>query len=309
MLRHATLQQMRLFEAVARHLNYTRAAEEVHLTQPAVSIQVKRFEELVGLPLFETVGKRLYLTHAGELVREGCREILAKLGDLDQQLGELTGVVAGPLYLSVVTTAKYFLPTYLGEFLRLYPGVVPQLKVTNRERVLERMAANQDDLYIVGTLPEVEGLEAHPFLDDRLVFFAHPDHPLTEVHDIPLARLTEELLLSREPGSGIREAVEQHMCAHGVHLTPYMELGSGEAIKQGVMAGLGIGILSDISLKLELEVGRLAVLDVAHMPIRRHWHVIYPQGKRLSLVAERFLHFLLQKGAQEMAQRGSTVPS
>ena len=295
MIKNATLQQMRLFSAVARHLNYTRAAEEVYLTQPAVSIQVKRLENHVGEPLFETVGKQLYLTQAGEILYHGCQDILDRISQLEQQFQLLAGDISGLLKISAVTTAKYFLPAYLGEFLHTYPQVIPQLKVTNRASVLERMGENRDDLYIVGLLPnERKNLITHPFRKDQLVVFAHPSHPLAKEKNIPMAQLRHERILARELGSGIRESMEQHFLQHEIEVTPYMELGSGEAIKQGVMADIGIGILSDISLWLELEVGKLVVLDVEEMPITRHWHVIYPEGKYLSPVALQFLKLLME---------------
>lgn len=297
----ATLQQLRLFESVARNGSFTKAADEVHLSQPAVSIQVKRLEEQVGMPLFEQMGKKIFLTNAGHELFDACQDIFARLKRLDHSLEDLKGEVAGPLHVSVVTTAKYFMPHYLGAFLRRYPKVHPMLKVTNRSRVIERMEQNEDDLYILGTLPEKMDIEVHPFLDNELVVFAHPDHPLARQKNIPIKRLTKERLLVREEGSGVRGVVESFFRERDIVITPYMELGSGEAIKQAVMANIGIGILSTYSLRLELETRSIVELDVENFPIKRHWSAVYPKGKKLSLVAQKFLDFLLSEQAKPLS--------
>jgi len=291
----ATLQQLRVFAAVAEHRSFTRAAEEIHLTQPGVSIQVKRLEELLGVTLFEKMGNQIYLTPEGKELFDTCKDLFARLSRFQEKLAELQGEVAGPLNLAVVTTAKYFIPQYLGDFLRKYPKVVPQLKASNRARIAERLEANEDDIYIMTNLPQSEDIEIHPFLDDHLVFFAHPDHPLAKKSKIKLKQLLKEHIISREQGSGIRITYEQVFKEQGVNLDPYMELGSGEAIKQAVMSGIGIGVLSTFSLKLELETGRLVLLDVEGFPISRHWYAIHRKGKHLSVAAHAFLDFLQQK--------------
>lgn len=288
----ATLQQLRLFEAVARLGSFTRAAEAIHLTQPAISIQVKRLEETLGAPLFEQMGKKIYLTAAGKELYATCRHVFDSLGTFEGKLDELRGEVAGPLNLAAVTTAKYFLPHYLGAFLRRYPKVLPQLKVSNRARITERMEANEDDIYILATLPERIDIEVHPFLKDELVVFAHPKHPLANKKKIPPELLLGERIISREAGSGIRMTFERLLAERGVTLEPYMELGSGEAIKQAVMSGIGIATLSTFSLKLELETGRLVVLDVEGMPIRRNWYAVHRRGKHLTPSALKFIEFL-----------------
>lgn len=288
----ATLQQLRLFEAVARYGSFTRAAEAIHLTQPAISIQIKRLEETLGTPLFEQMGKKIYLTAAGKELYATCRHVFDSLGTFEGKLDELRGEVAGPLNLAAVTTAKYFLPHYLGAFLRRYPKVLPQLKVSNRARIIERMEANEDDIYILATLPERIDIEVHPFLKDELVIFAHPKHPLANKKQIPPDLLLGERIISREAGSGIRMTFERLLAERGVTLEPYMELGSGEAIKQAVMSGIGIAALSTFSLKLELETGRLVVLDVQGMPIRRNWYAVHRRGKHLAPSALKFIEFL-----------------
>lgn len=288
----ATLQQLRLFEAVARHGNFTRAAEAIHLTQPAVSIQIKRLEETLGVSLFEQMGKKIYLTATGKELYATCKDIFERLTAFEGKLEELRGEVAGPLNLAAVTTAKYFLPHFLGAFLRRYPKVMPQLKASNRARIVERLDANEDDIYIMATLPERSDIEIHPFLKDELVMFAHPKHPLARKKKIPLEQLTGERVISRETGSGIRMTFERLLADKGVALEPYMELGSGEAIKQAVMSGMGIAVLSTFSLKLELESKRLVLLDVEGLPIRRSWYAIHRRGKHLTPAALKFIEFL-----------------
>lgn len=288
----ATLQQLRLFEAVASHGSYTRAAEAIHLTQPAISIQIKRLEESLGVRLFEQIGKKIYMTAAGQELYATCEDVFGRFGQFEDRLDELQGEVSGPLRLAAVTTAKYFLPHYLGAFLRRHPKVEPQLKVSNRARIIERMSNNEDDIYILATLPDFGDIEAHTFMEDELVMFAHPKHPLVNKKNIPLADILHERIISREVGSGIRMMFERLLHQQGLTFNPYMELGSGEAIKQAVMSGIGIATLSTHSLNMERETGRLKLLDVEGMPIRRHWYAAHRKGKHLSIASQKFIEFL-----------------
>lgn len=297
-LRHVTLHQLRIFHTLGKEMSFTRAAAVLHLSQPAVSIQVKRLEESMGIPLLEHIGKRLYLTDAGRELFEASKDVLDRLRVLNEDMTGMEEGVRGPLNLAAITTSKYFMPHLLGEFLRHHPDVEPRLTVTNQTRVLERLEKNLDDLVIMGTLPDEMNLEAEYFLDNPLVVVAPPDHPLVGQKAIPLARLVEERFLSREPGSGTRMARIRLFADHGVTLTPYMELGSSEAIKQAVMAGLGISVLSQHNLRLELEAGLIATLDVEHFPLMRHWYAVHLKGKKLSNTARRFLDFLLQDGSR-----------
>lgn len=297
-LRNVTLHQLRLFRSLGTHLSFTRVAEELHLTQPAVSIQIKRLEESVGLPLVEHMGKRLFLTDAGRELFEASRDVLERMRVLGEDMTGLEEGVRGPLHLAAITTAKYFMPHLLGHFLRDYPAVEPRLTITNQTRVVERLENNQDDLVIMGTIPENMELEAEFFLDNPLVVVASTDHPLVGERRIPLARIAEERFLSREAGSGTRQARTRLFAQHGLKTNTYMELGSSEAIKQAVMAGLGISVLSRHNLSLELESGLLAVLDVEHFPLLRQWHAVHLRGKKLSNTARRFRDFLLRDGAR-----------
>ena len=291
-----TFQQMRLFEAVARLGSITRAAEEVHLTQPSVSMQVRTLEDKIGLPLTEQIGKSLHLTRAGEEVARAARDVLGRLKDMEVALEDLHGAVAGPLSVAAVSTAKYFLPQLLGEFKRRHPRVEPRLTIANRAIVLARLADNADDITIMGLPPEEEAVVAEPFLENVIAFVARPDHPLVGQAHIPLMRMAQENVIRREPGSGTRQAVEKLCAAAGVGLATHMEFDDAEAIKQGVISGLGVAYLSLHALRLELAAGELAVLDVQGFPLRRRWYTVHRRGKRLSNAARGFHDFLLADG-------------
>ena len=294
---HLSFRQLQVFEAVARHLNYTRAAEELFMTQPAVSGHVRQMEETAGLPLIEQVGKRLYLTEAGEEVQQAALAMINRADELEMRLADLAGMIRGRLRLSVTTTAKYFAPHLLGAFSRRYPGVDVRLEVSNRETVLERLLANEDELAIMGRVPQGMGVTGTAFTRNPLVMVAPPDHPLAGERHIDPERLAEETFLLREPGSGTRLAMEQFFSERGLSLKGGMELGSNETIKQGVMAGLGLSVLSWHALPLERATGKLVVLDVDGFPLKRHWYAVHLKGKRLSVVGANFLEFLVGEGA------------
>ncbi|MBA3032965.1 MAG: LysR family transcriptional regulator [Gammaproteobacteria bacterium] len=292
-----SLRQISIFESVARHLSYTRAAEEMHLTQPAVFTQVKQLEDSVGLPLLERIGKRMHLTTAGQEVLATCRETLAGLERLEMRLADMQGLKRGRLSIAIVTTAKYLIPRLLGEFCARYPGIEAALTVSNREKLLARLVDNQDDLTILGTPPEGMDVVATPIADNPLIVLARHDHPLAASRSIPLSRVAEEPFVLREKGSGTRLATERHFAEHGFKLKVRMELGSNEAIKQAIAGGLGVSVLSSHAIALEGS-GVLQPLDVKGFPLMRQWYVAYPKGKHLSAVAESFLEHLL--GAQTL---------
>lgn len=289
---HATLHQFKVFEATARHGSFTRAAEELFLTQPTVSMQVKQLTKSIGLPLFEQVGKRLYLTEAGKELYATCQEIFQRLEQLDMTVADLKGMKQGNLKLAVITTAKYFVPRLLGPFCQRYPGIDVSLIVTNHERVIERLADNQDDIYIMSQLPNNLDIDVHPFLDNPLVVLAPRNHPLAHEKNIPITRLADELFIMREPGSGTRRAVQTLLDQHGVTVKVRLELGSNEAIKQAIAGGLGLSVLSSHTLTPEGINGDLTILDVEGFPIDRKWYVVSLAGKQLSVIANTFLEYL-----------------
>lgn len=294
-MRHTTFRQLEIFEAIARLGSFTRAAEELHLTQPTVSMQMKKLADAVNAPLCEQVGKKIYLTEAGRELAQAAREVFGILDRFEMSVAEHQGLKKGRLRLMVITTASYFAPRLLGEFARLYPGIDVALSVTNRERVLASIADNLEDLYFLGQPPEDIDVVAQPFMDNPLVVVAPPDHPLAGKKRIPLQRLAHEHWLMREPGSGTRKALERLFAEHGLEPDIRMELGANEAIKQAILAGLGISVLSRHSLALH-PPGQFAILDVEGFPIRRQWYAVYPAGRQLSAVTRTFLDFLLSYG-------------
>lgn len=292
---HLTLRQLKVFESVARQLNYTRAAAELHLTQPAVSMQIKQLEDNLGVALLEQLGKRIHLTEAGQELLVYARGIIQQLDELEGVLNRIKGLGGGRLRISVATTANYFVPTLLASFSQRYPDVTVSLDVTNRETLLRQLNENTVDLVIMGQPPAEADVEAQSFLDNPLVVVAPPDHPLARHKTIPLARLQEETFLVREPGSGTRSAMERFFAERGMRLKTGMEVGSNEAIKQSVQAGLGLGLLSRATIEQELALKRLAVLDIEDFPIMRHWYVVHRKGKRLSAAADAFKSFVLKE--------------
>ncbi|MFA9460707.1 LysR family transcriptional regulator [Thiohalorhabdus sp. Cl-TMA] len=302
---HLTLRQLQVFEAVARHLNFTRAADELFMTQPAVSGHIRQMEEEAGLPLIEHVGKRLYLTEAGAEVQRAALDVRHRLEDLEMSMADLAGMVRGNLRLAVTTTAKYFAPHLLGVFSRRFPGVEIRLEVSNRENVLDRLASNEDELAIMGRVPQGMSVTGTAFTENPLVVVAPAEHPLAGERDIAPERLAEESFLVREAGSGTRLAMEQYFAEHGLSLKGGMELGSNETIKQAVMAGLGLSVLSLHTLPIERSMGRLVILDVAGFPLKRHWYAVHLKEKKLSVVARTFLDFLTEEGGALVEQVAS----
>jgi LysR family transcriptional regulator, low CO2-responsive transcriptional regulator len=290
----ATLHQLRVFEATARHSSFTKAAEELFITQPTVSTQVKQLTKAVGLPLFEQIGKRLFLTEAGKELLITCQEIFDKLDNFEMKVADLKGTRQGKLTLGVITTAKYFIPRLLGAFCQKYPGIDIALQVTNHQKLQERMIDNEDDLYILSHPPDEIELCSRSFLENPLVVVARQDHPLAGLTKIPIERLNNEPFIMRESGSGTRQAVQKLLNLHDVAVKVRLELGSNEAIKHAIAGGLGISVLSKHTLISDGENGELAILDVEHFPIQRDWYVCYLAGKQLSVIADAFLQYLLE---------------
>lgn len=295
---HATLHQLAVFEATARLGSFTRAAEELFITQPTVSSQIKQLTKVIGLPLFEQIGKRLYLTEAGQELLKTCQDIFSRLENFEMKVADLKGTRQGKLQLSVITTAKYFIPRILGAFCEQYPGIDVSLHVTNHQQMQRRMLENQDDLYILSQPPEEIDLKSKPFLDNPLVVVARSDHPLKGRKRVPIQSLQGEPFIMREPGSGTRAAVEELLEKQGVDVAVRLELGSNEAIKQAIAGGLGISVLSRHTLNSEKGNPELTVLDVQHFPIQRRWYVSHLSGKRLSVIAQAFLVYLIEKSKE-----------
>jgi DNA-binding transcriptional LysR family regulator len=302
MRQHTTFRQLEIFEAIARLGSFTRASEELFLTQPTVSMQMKKLAETVGVPLIEQVGKKIRLTADGQQLAQATREVFDIMDHYTMSVAERQGLKQGKLSLMAITTASYFAPRLLGEFVKLYPGIDVSLRVTNKEQVLASIADNLDDLYFLGQPPEDIDVVATPIMDNPIVVLAAPDHPLARMKKIPLERIAREPWLMREKGSGTRNAIERTFSGHGLNIHPRLELGSNEAIKQAILAGLGLSALSRHTLTLN-QPGQFAVLDVEGFPILRHWYAVYPAGRQLSVVARAFLDYLL--GRKETASEAA----
>lgn len=287
-----TLRQLGTFEALARLKSFSAAANEMHVSQPTVSKQIKALHEEIGLPLVEQIGKKVSLTEAGQELYATCAEWLDTWGRFEQTIANLKGMKQGRLKIAAVTTTNYFMPRLLGPFYSQFPNIDVSLEVVNRDRLLERLARNEDDLYIMGVPPEEIDVEAEPFLDNPLVVLAPASHPLAKKKRIPFKRLGQEQFLLREQGSGTRITIERLFAERNTPLNILMELGSNEAIKQAVAGGLGLALLSQSTLSFDSTQKELTTLDVQGFPIMRAWYVVRPKGKPLSVVAEYFLQFM-----------------
>jgi DNA-binding transcriptional LysR family regulator len=296
MRHHTTFRQLEIFEAIARLGSFTRTSEALHLTQPTVSMQMKKLTDTVGVPLVEQVGKKLRLTPDGLELAQAAREIFGILDRYTMSVAERQGLKRGTLKLMAITTASYFAPRLLGDFVKRHPGIEVSLRVTNKQQVLASMADQLDDLYLLGTPPDEIDVVATPIMDNPIIVLAAPDHPLAGARAIPPERLAEEPWIMREAGSGTRRAIETRFAEAGLEIRPRLELGSNEAIKQAILANLGISALSCHALALH-QPGQFAVLDAEGFPILRHWYAVYPAGRQISVVARAFLDFLLAREA------------
>ncbi len=289
-----TLRQLQIFQHVAKHLSFTKAAEELFLSQPAVSGQIKQLEKVIGLHLYEQLGRKIYLTQAGKLVYDFCIEIQTKVNNIEKDVNDLKGIEGGLLHVSVATTVNYFAAKLLSNFCQQHIGIRLQLDVTNRATLLKQLERNGTDLVLMGLPPDDLDLIVEPFMDNPLVIIAPPDHPLVDEKNIPLRKLKNDKLLMREVGSGARITMEQFFLEKkNFKLISIIEMNSNEAIKKSVEAGLGLGIVSIHTIELEKEVGRLKILDVKHFPINRKWYIVHRKGKRLLAAAELLKQYIL----------------
>jgi len=296
-MNNATFRQVKVFEAVARHLNYSRAAEELRMSQPGVSLHVKQLERHAGLPLFEQLGKKIHLTSAGHEMLRYSRAIIQQLKEADEALAALKGIRGGLLNIAVISAGDYFFPGLLAEFCRRHENVTVRLTVNNREEILHQLTENTTDLTVLLRPPENPDIVAEAFAPQPHVIIAAPEHWLARKRHIPLQALVKEAFIVRERGSDTRLAMEELLAECRVKFNVTMEIKSTETIKQAVIAGMGISFLSAHTLGTELELGRLSVLDVEGFPLMRKWHIVHHKNKRLPAVAVAFKEFLLQEGA------------
>ena len=292
---HFTIRQLQVFEAVARNLSFTKAADELHLTQPAVSMQIKQLESSVGLPLFEQVGKKVHLTEPGEVLLVHSRKVMECLGAARHELNDLKGVEAGRLKIAVVSTVNYFAARLLAEFTALYPGVQISLDVTNRRDVIQKLESNEPDIVLMGQPPQDLEVVSEPFMINPLIAIASPGHPLCSNAGLKAGDLNGETFVIREEGSGTRNAMQRFFEEWSIEPGRIIEMRGNEAIKQSVEAGIGLAVVSRHTVQLELDVGRLVELEVQGFPIERRWFIVHRQGKRLSPTSLEFRKFVLEK--------------
>lgn len=296
-MKHATFRQLKVFEAVARLLSFSRAAEELHLTQPAVSTQVKKLEGHVGLPLFEQLGKKIYLTAAGEEMLHASRAIIQQFQDVEATMAQFKGISGGRLNVAVISAGDYFFPRLLVEFARSHHGVTLNMSVHNREELLGQLEDNLTDLAVMVRPPHDLDTVNEAFAPHPYVIVAAPGHPLAGKKRIPMARLLREPFVVREKGSDTWHSMEEAFGDHIDKLNIAMEIKSTETIKQAVIAGMGVSFLSAHTLSMELQAGTLTVLDVQGFPLMLNWYVVHRKNKRLPPVAQAFRSFLLEQGS------------
>jgi DNA-binding transcriptional LysR family regulator len=299
-MRNATLRQLKVFEAVARLLSFSRAAEELHLSQPAVSTAVSQLEDHAGLPLFDHIGRRVFLTDAGKEVLSRARAIMAEVRGGEDALAQLGGVVGSQLKVAVISAGNYFLPGLLAAFQKRNDRLQIELKVNNRDELLRNLTENMTDLAVMGRPPRVADLTSAAFAPHPYVMVAAPGHRLARWRKIPWPEIAEEHIILRERGSDTRATYEEMIGERGKSAAESMEIASNETIKQSVIAGMGISFLSLHTLSLELQLGRLAILDIEGFPVQRHWHVVHHTRKRLPPAAQSFKAFLLSDGESLM---------
>ncbi|ADG07503.1 LysR substrate-binding domain-containing protein [Kyrpidia tusciae] len=293
-MEYLNLRRLYVFQTVAKHLSFSRAADELYLSQPAVSQHIRLLEEYFDVELFEQSGKKIVLTEAGLYLKDAANQLFKQLEAIHQTVRDIRSHHIGSLKIAADTTAGAFVvPPFLHQFHDLYPRVNIKLDVGNRSMVLQRLVRREVDLAVMGYPRVPANLKADPFKDNPLVVIAPPDHPLTREANIPLDRLMEEPFLMRERGSGTRSTVEMFFDKHGLAPRITMELGSIAAIKEAVASGLGLSIVSEAAVRTELEVGKLTVLSVDHLPIMRKWYVVYADERSLSPFATIFRNLLL----------------
>ncbi len=297
-MKNATLRQLKVFETVARHLSFSRAAEELHLTQPAVSTQVKTLEGHVGLPLFEQLGKKIYLTPAGTELLLYSREAIQLFQEMGEAMTHFKGLTGGKLNVAVISAGDYFFPRLLVAFARRHEGVTLNLSVHNRDGLLQQLEDNLTDLAIMVRPPTNMDTINEVFAPHPYVIVAAPDHPLAKRQRIPLSLLEKEPFVVREKGSDTWNSMEEGFAGRLPHITIAMEIQSTETIKQAVMAGMGISFLSAHTVSQELQAGSLVILNVESFPVMLNWYVIHRKNKRLPPVAQAFRSFLLSDGAK-----------
>lgn len=307
-MKHGTLPQLGVFEAVARLGNFTRAAEELYMAQPTVSVHIKKLTETVGLPLFEQVGRKVYLTEAGTALYSVCQEIFGTLSAVEDRYAQMRTLEHGRLRVAVSTTGKYFMPRLLAEYVKVHPGIEISMQVHNRQALIDRLTANEDDLYVFANPPTEPEVVRQVILPNPYVAFAKADHPLAHKKSVSFARFAEEPLLIREPGSGTHMITMERFEKFGLQPNVRMELGSNEAIKQAILAGLGVSIMSRYTLGLDSDLDGLVMLDVQGLPVEASWYFAYPVGKQPLPAVRSFMDFVRTEGQALIMEHLTPIP-
>ncbi|MFM0500044.1 LysR substrate-binding domain-containing protein [Paraburkholderia caffeinilytica] len=305
LIRSLTLRQLQIFVIAARHMSFARAAEELHLTQPAVSMQIKQLESVVGLPLFERGTRKLMLTETGDRFLHHASRILSEVKDAEDGLQALKGMDQGSICIGLISTAKYFAPKLLAQYAALYPGVDVRIVEGNRENLLRLLQDYSIDLALMGRPPRELDTVSEPIAPHPYVIVASAHHPLRDARRFDFQELRHETFLLREPGSGTRTVSEHMFKNHLFTPAKTVTFGSNETIKQAVMAGMGISLLSLHTLSLELRVGEIALLDVTGTPIDRVWHIAHMASKVLSPASNGCRMFLMEHTAPFLKQEYS----
>lgn len=300
-MKNATLRQLKVFEAVARLLSFSRAADELHLTQPAVSTQVRKLEEHARNALFEQFGKKIYLTPAGTELLRLSRGIIQQFELAEDAMTQFKGISGGKLNVGVISAGDYFFPRMLVEFARRHDGVKFNFTVHNREGLLSHLTENLTDLAIMVRPPTDSSLEAEPFAPHPYVIVANPAHSLVGARSVSIKRLLEESFVVRERGSDTWNSMQDGLGAHIDELNIAMQIHSTETIKQAVIAGMGLSFLSAHTISQELKAKTLSVVDVQGFPLMLNWYLVRRSAKNLPPVAEAFRQFLLTEGAASIA--------
>jgi DNA-binding transcriptional LysR family regulator len=295
-MKNATMRQLKVFETVARLLSFSRAAEELHLTQPAVSTQVSKLEERVGLPLFEQLGKKIYLTPAGTTLLSYSRVIIQQIQSAEQAMAQFKGVSGGKLNVAVISAGDYFFPRILVDFASRHVGVTLNFTVHNREELLAQLSGNTTDLAIMVRPPNDLDTVNEAFAPHPYVIVAASSHPLAQRKRIPVSVLMREQFVVREKGSDTWQSMKEGFGDKFTQIKIAMEIKSTETIKQAVIAGMGVSFLSAHTVSLELKAGSLIVLDVRDFPLMLNWYVVHRKSKQLPPVAEAFKNFLMSDG-------------
>jgi len=302
-LKNATFRQLRFFNAVARHLSFAKAAVAMHVSAPAVTMQIKDLEAEIGMPLFERQGRKVSLTTTGEYMLVYSRKMLALLKDAEDAAARLQRIETGTLTIGLVGTTTYFIPALLNQFSKEHEGIELKLMVGNRSELVQWLQNSEVDIAIMGKAPDELPTRAEPFAANPLVFVASPEHPLAGEMGLRAEDLRQQAFIVREPGSGTRSAMESFFTQARLQPRYSMELQSNDAIKQAVMANLGLGFLSLHTIALELQTKKLCVLPVTGAPLVRAWNVVHPLSKLLSPAAEAFRYFVLEHAETALATR------